>query len=171
MCLAFGLGMQFPSSLFAADRTLEYQVKAAFLLNFTKFVEWPAGAFEAPDSPIHICIFGHDPFGPILDRMIAGEAVNGRSVTALRINRTPDAKACQVLFFDDSEKDGLSILPGLGPGVLTVGEEEGFLRGGGMIAFLLENRRVRFRIDRKAAENAGLRLSSKLLNVAIPGRE
>jgi len=170
MCLVFGLGLVPPFSSHAADRTLEYQVKAAFLLNFTKFVEWPAAAFEGPASPINICIFGDDPFGGALDRMLGGEDVNGRSLTVGRITRTPGLKTCQVLFLPDSEKEGLKMLPGLGP-VLTVGEEESFLHHGGMIAFIIENRRVRFRINRIAAENAGLKLSSKLLNVAIPGRE
>ncbi len=150
----------------AADERLEYQIKAAFLLNFTKFVEWPAGAFPAADSPIEICILGDDPFGNALDQIVAGEAVKGRKVVAERIRRAPPPKACAVLFVGRADKDTLKILPGLGPGVLTVGEGESFIREGGMIAFVIENRRVRFVINRTVAESAGLQLSSKLLNVA-----
>src|ERR1700733_13892466 len=78
-----------PFSCRAADESLEYQVKAAFLLNFTKFVEWPAMAFKSAESPISICILGNDPFGSALDKVVAGEVVNGRKVTAQRIKRAP----------------------------------------------------------------------------------
>jgi len=150
----------------AGGESLEYQVKAAFLLNFTKFIEWPAAAFEAADSPIAICILGEDPFGNALDQILTGEVVNGRKVVAQRLKRAPAPKACQVLFVSKPEKDTLKALPGLGPGILTVGEGESFVREGGMIAFLIENRRVRFDIHETRAESAELKLSSKLLSVA-----
>ena len=145
---------------------LEYQVKAAFLLNFTKFVEWPASAFRQSDSPVSICILGVDPFGTVLDQMVLGELVNGRRVVAQRIKSVPPPQVCQALFVSRLEKDLGKLLPGLGPGVLTVGEGESFIRDGGMIAFVIENRRVRFEINQAVAENAGLKLSSKLLSVA-----
>jgi len=165
-CLVFLLGLVLPPPSPAADESLEYQVKAAFLLNFTKFVEWPAAAFEAADSPIAICILGEDPFGTALDQIVAGEVVSGRKLTIQRLKRAPAPKSCQVLFIGRADKDVPKIPPGLGPGVLTVGDGESFIRDGGMIAFVLENRRVRFSINQSAAENAGLRLSSKLLSVA-----
>jgi YfiR/HmsC-like len=155
-----------PFPCHAADEPLEYEVKAAFLLNFTKFIEWPASAFESPDSPLSICILGDDPFGSTLDQIVAGEIVAGRRVAAQRIKRAPPAQFCQVLFVNASDKDAPKMLRGLGPGVLTVGEGATFLHDGGMIAFAIENRRVRFDINRTAAENAGLKLSSKLLSVA-----
>jgi hypothetical protein len=166
LCLFVVAGLTLPRFSRAADEPSEYQVKGVFLLNFTKFVEWPAAAFEAPDSPIAICILGDDPFGAALDQILAGEVVNGRKVAVQRLRRAPTPKSCQVLFAGKSEKDALRLLPGLEAGVLTVGEGESFVREGGMIAFLLENRRVRFNINQTAAENAGLKLSSKLLNVA-----
>jgi hypothetical protein len=165
-CLVAALGLALPFSFQAADQPLEYQVKAAFLLNFTKFTEWPAAAFAAPDSPIDICILGDDPFGSVLERIVAGEVVNGRKVDTQRIKRAPPSKSCQVLFVRMPERDIPGILPGLGPGVLTVGEGEGFIRAGGMIAFVVENRRVRFKINQAAAENAGMKLSARLMNVA-----
>lgn len=149
----------------AADESLEYQVKAAFLLNFTKFVEWPRSAFEAADSPIAICVLGDDPFGTALDQIVAGEVVSGRKLAIQRLKRAPAPKACQELYIGADK--GISKVPsGLGPGVLTVGEAESFVRDGGMIAFVIENRRVRFSINQSAAENAGLKLSSRLLSVA-----
>lgn len=151
-----------------AEEPLEYQIKAAYLLNFTKFVEWPASAFAASNSPIAICVLGADPFGSALDQMVAGEAVNGRSIVVRKMKTDPPAKTCQVLFVSASERDLHKFLPGLGPGVLTVGEGESFVRDGGMIGFVMENRHVRFGINQSAAEAAGLKLSSKLLSVARP---
>jgi len=162
------LGLALAPALLSQEGTesLEYQVKAAFLLNFTKFIEWPPSAFRQSDSPVSICILGADPFGSTLDRMLSGEAVNGRKVVAQRIKTIPPPKACQALFVGGPERDIGKILPALGPGVLTVGEGQGFIRDGGMIAFVIENRRVRFEINQASAENAGLKLSSKLLSVA-----
>jgi hypothetical protein len=150
----------------AADERLEYQVKAAFLLNFTKFIEWPASAFDAADSPIVICIVGDDPFGNTLDQIVAGEVVAGRKIVVHRIKRLPPVKSCQALFVARQEKEVLKSLSEVGPGVLTIGEGENFVHDGGMIAFVVENRRVRFGINETAAAAAGLKLSSKLLNVA-----
>jgi hypothetical protein len=164
--LAFGFAMTLHFSLLAMDGPLEYQVKAAFLLNFTKFVEWPSTAFAAADSPIAICVLGNDPFGKALDQIVAEEVVGGRKVVVRRIKEAPTPHACQALFVNGTGKEVLSDLSGLGPGVLTIGEGEGFVRHGGMIAFVVENRRVRFGINETAAEAAGLKLSSKLLNVA-----
>jgi hypothetical protein len=153
-------------SLHAAGEPLEYQVKAAFLLNFTKFVEWPPSAFNSANSPIAICVLGSDPFGNSLDQIVAEEIVGGRRVIVRRIKRTPQGKLCQALFVSIPEKEVLGILSGVEPGVLTIGEGESFVRGGGMIAFVVENHRVRFGINETAAETAGLKLSSKLLSVA-----
>jgi hypothetical protein len=166
ICLNLSLGLGFPSFCQAAGEPTEYQVKAAFLLNFTKFIEWPAAAFETPAAPIAICILGDDPFGSALDQFVAGEVVNGRKVTVERIKHAPPPKACQVLFTARSEKDAARSLLGLGMGTLTVGESEAFVRDGGMIAFVVEDRRVRFEINQTAAQSAGLKLSSRLLNVA-----
>jgi hypothetical protein len=154
------------SSANAADGLLEYEVKAVFLLNFTKFIEWPAAAFEAPDSPITICLLGEDPFGRTLDQVVNGEVVNGRKIGVQRIKRPPAAKSCQILFWGRSENAAARTLPALGPGVLTVGEGESFLHEGGMISFVIDNRRVRFDVNQTLAEKAGLKPSSKLLGVA-----
>lgn len=153
-------------ALAAPAEPLEYQVKAAFLLNFTKFVQWPASAFADENSPVAICILGEDPFGNALDEMVKGEALNGRQLVVQRIRRAPEPKACQVLFVAKSEKETARTLADLGPGVLTVGEGEKFLRDGGIIAFVIQDRRVRFDIDQAAAAKAKITLSSRLMNVA-----
>ena len=150
----------------AQQEPLEYQVKAAFLLNFTKFVECPPGAFADEHSPLAICILGEDPFGDALNEIVKGEAVNGHEIVVSRIGRPPAPKACQVLFVTRAEKDVRKMLGELGPGVLTVGEGERFLQDGGVVAFVIENRRVRFDIDQSAAAKGMLNISSRLMNVA-----
>ncbi len=145
---------------------LEYQVRAAFLLNFTKFVQWPPAAFADQHSPLVICILGEDPFGTTLNEMVKGEGVNGHEVVIERIGHAPAPKSCQVLYIARLEKEFRGILAALGPGVLTVGEGEKFLQDGGVIAFVIQDRRVRFDIDERAAERAMLTLSSRLMNVA-----
>lgn len=144
------------------DETVESQVKAAFLLNFTKFVDWPASSFAAPDSPLAICVLGKDPFGGALDDVVRGEAVGSHRLIVRRIRQAPAPHTCQVLFVSAGEK-----LPdGAVRGVLTVGEGDRFLREGGMIAMVIDNRKVRFDINQAATTNAGLSLSSRLLEVA-----
>lgn len=144
----------------------EYSVKAAFLLNFTRFIQWPASAFESPQSPIRLCILGDDPFDGVLDRVVEDESVGGRRLEIVRLRKPPGPKACQMLFVSAAEKDVRRTLSGLGPGILTVGESPAFLDDGGMIAFVLENRRVRFDIRQSAAVAAGLSISSRMLSVA-----
>jgi hypothetical protein len=142
----------------------EYSVKAAFLLNFTKFIAWPAlPAFQ--ERPFHICVLGEDPFNGVLERIAEGESVNGRRLAAIRIRRE-EAQHCRVVFVAPSERDVARTLTSFGPGVLTVGEGSQFLREGGMIAFVIENRRVRFDVNLGAASRAGLQISSRLLSVA-----
>lgn len=157
----------FASALQAAESPpSEYQVKGAFLLNFTKFIEWPAAVFEKPDSPFGICILGEDPFGRDLDALLEGEVVGRRKLTVQRLRSAPIPKACQVLFVSKSEKTTSSFLEGLGPGILTVSDRDEFLREGGMIAFVIQNRRVRFDINRRATERASLTISARMLKVA-----
>jgi hypothetical protein len=144
---------------------LEYQVKAAFLLNFTKFTEWPPSETAVAEMPFDICIVGEDPFGTALDQMVEGEKFQGRRIAVQRVHR-PLPGSCQVLFVGKAEPDVEGLLSEVGPGVLTIGEGPGFLRAGGIIGFILENRRVRFDVNQGAAAKAKLRISSKLLSVA-----
>jgi hypothetical protein len=166
MAPVFGLLLAWATLSASENVASEYQVKAAYLLNFTKFVEWPQSAFESPNSPLTICILGDDPFGSLVDQLVEGETVNGRKLAVQRLRRVPEPKLCQVLFISRSEKDVSEVLTGLGPGVLTVADRDGFLREGGAIAFLTEDRHVRFDISQRAAANASLSLNSRLLSVA-----
>lgn len=149
----------------AAEPPTESQIQAAFLLNFTKFIEWPAGALGAPYASFNICILGNNPFGGALDQVVAGEVVYGRKVVVQKIEREPEPGFCQIVFTGPQDSDP-KMLGRLGRGVLTVGVGQAFVRNGGMIGFVLENRRVSFEINRAAAESAGLVISSRLLAVA-----
>jgi hypothetical protein len=122
--------------------------------------------FADERSPLTICILGEDPFEDTLDHMVEGEVVNGRKLVLQRIRRGIPAEICRVLFISKSEKEVRKALSGVGPGVLTVGEGENFLADGGIIAFVMENRRVRFDINVTTAANAMLTINARLLSVA-----
>jgi hypothetical protein len=151
-----------------AQSATEYQVKAAFLFNFARFVEWPPDAFPSPDSALQICVLGEDPFGRDFEQVIVDKTVNGHRIEIAHPDGTPQARACQILFIAASEKARLpSILQGLkGASVLIVGDTPGFAALGGAINFVLDDSRVRFEINLKAAELAHLKISARLLTVA-----
>jgi hypothetical protein len=146
----------------------EYQVKAAFLYNFAKFVEWPPGTFAKPNDPIEICIVGQNPFGSTLEDMVQGKKVGDRNFVVRRLPDTQQASQCQILFIGAAEwKRTRALLEAVKiPGVLTVGETDDFTALGGIIGFRLDGPRVRIKVDLQTAERAKLRISSKLLSLA-----
>lgn len=148
--------------------TREYEVKAAYLYNFGKFVEWPAKVTATSDI-FSICVLGEDPFGAAFDATISGESINGKKVVVKRITKPLDAVSCRILFISSSEESRLKeILATLDDtSVLTVSDISQFTRRGGMIRFVMEANRVRFEVNLTTAEHAGLTLSSQLLKVAI----
>ena len=156
------------SILHAQSAHTEYQVKAAYLYNFAKFVEWPPEVMSS-DSSFNICVLGRDPFDSTFQTTIAGESIKGKNVLVKRIPRAQDASGCQILFISSSEearlKDILDVLDKMS--VLTVSDMPQFTRRGGMIQFVTEANRVRFEVNLTSAERTGLTLSSQLLKVAI----
>ncbi|HEX4499515.1 MAG TPA: YfiR family protein [Thermoanaerobaculia bacterium] len=150
----------------AAQTAPEYDVKAAFLYNFTKFVDWPAAAFPDATS-LKVCLLGEDPFGRSL-QAVAGEPVENRKLVIVRADAPPKPGGCQVLFISRSEREKLpQILAALKDSpVLTVGDTKGFVDQGVIINFILEGSKVRFEINTDAADKAGLKVSSKLLQLA-----
>ena len=146
----------------------EYQVKAAFLYNIGKFVEWPQPAFADSAAPFVIGILGKDPFGAEIDRAVAGKTLQGRSVRVLRFAVVREIVPCHILFVGSSERERLpAVFQAIAAWpVLAVGESEDFLAAGGAVAFVVEERKVRFDIRLTAAEKAGLKISSKLLKLA-----
>ena len=151
-----------------ATPSVEYRLKAAFLYNFSKFIEWPADAFQSDKAPILLCVFRDDPFGNDLDEILQGKTVNGREVLARRIYELRELKSCQLVFVSYREDDHLSeILNSLrGTSALVVGESDGFAERGGGIQFFLENNKLRFAVNVDAVHKARLRVSSKLLALA-----
>ena len=150
----------------------EYQVKAAFLYNFAKFVQWPSETFHDSDSPIKICVLGKDPFGDALNRL-KNKNVGSRKLIIERLRRGDALDKCQILFISDSEKNSVpEILRGVKKlPVLTVGDMKGFVQSGGIINFISKENQVSFEINVDSAERSKLRVSSQLLQVANIFRE
>ncbi len=150
----------------------EYQLKAVFLFNFAKFVEWPPRVFGNPQDPITICVAGANPFGSSLSDEARGKTVANRPISIRLVSNPPEARICQILFFPASErKRERGFLEALqGSSVLTVGDADDFTAHGGIVQFRLVDTRIHMEIIIEAAERAGLRISSKLLSLADPAR-
>jgi hypothetical protein len=149
------------------DKPAEYEVKAVYLYDFAKFIDWPASAMKDPS--FNICVLGRDPFGPVLDATLAGETIGNRVPMARRVATAKDAANCKILFISASESGRRKqILASIDKtGVLTVSDMPDFTTTGGMIGFALRDNKVRFEVNLTAAEKAGLTMSSQLLKVAI----
>lgn len=155
-----------------ASPASEYEVKAAYLYNFGRFVEWPQNIPSGQTNEFTICVLGRDPFGLALDATISGEKIDGKNVVARRISKVGEAAACRVLFISSSENKQLrEILSTIGKlSVLTVSDMPQFVQQGGMVQFVLVENRVRFEINLEVTRQAGLNLSSELLKVATEVR-
>jgi hypothetical protein len=147
---------------------LEAKVKAGFLLNFARYVEWPAGAFASSNSPVIIGVLGQDNLGRNLDMTVEGKTVEAHPVQVKRARRLSELGECHVLFISASEQDRLGrIFPALEHRpMLTVSDMDGFTSEGGMILLKRKSGTMRFEINRETAEKAGLKISSKLLKLA-----
>jgi hypothetical protein len=143
-------------------------VKAAFLFNFTKFVEWPEKAFNGPQAPIVIGIIGDDPFGDSLMRIVAGQKAQGRAILIVKYRRGDDLRRSQILFISASERlRNAEILASLqDASVLTVSDIDGFAEAGGTMQFVMQENRVHFVVNLDAATQSKLRVSAKLLALA-----
>jgi hypothetical protein len=146
---------------------LEYQVKAAFIVKFAMFVEWPAVARPAANEPFTIGILGQDPFGRDFDDAIKNERVSHRPISLRRARELSELEGCQAIFISASESKRLAeLLRGVeNKPVLIVGDETDFAKRGGMIGFIKTGGKLRFEINPAATERAGLKLSAKLLQV------
>ena len=156
------------TTVVSGQTATEYELKAAFLYNFTKFVEWPGESFPASDSPLRLCVLGNDPFGSELSQVTEGKVVGGHPVQVALLDNWHRARDCQLVFITSSELTPLrDILHGLrGTSALTVGDSKSFAEEGGMIRLLIEGERMRFEVNLRAASEAHLKISSKLLSLA-----
>lgn len=152
-------------------QSLEYAVKANYLVRFTAFVDWPPAALGAPSAPVDICVLGEVPFGDALERSAAGQAVNGRPLRVRRLDRIDAASGCHVAYI--GRTPGVSTAETLrtlaNAPVLTVTDAR---RGGerGVIHFAVSDNRVRFHVDEASASRSGLSISSRLLSLALSVR-
>jgi hypothetical protein len=156
----------------ARQAPTEYQVKAAFLYNFAKFVEWPPEPNEQK-APLAICVFGRDPFDGALERVTQGKTIDGRRIVIRRTRDIAIARSCQILFVSLSEAGRMAeLFEALrDTSILSVSEIPRFCRAGGVIAFEMEGQRVRFRVNVNAASRVRLKISSKLLQLAVTAPE
>ena len=143
----------------AQKASIEYQVKAAYLFNFLKFVEFPATA-----GPLNLCVAGRNPFGTSLDELVRGEQIQGRPILS-RVILEPEPN-CDVVFVPIGAASTAYLRAARGTATLTVGESSDFIAQGGIVNFVLKGNNVRFEIDALAAEQAKLRISSRLLQLA-----
>lgn len=146
----------------------EFEIKAVFLYNFARFVEWPADAFADEQSPLVIGVLGADPFGYYLDRALRDEKVNGRPVVVERYRWVGEIETCHVLFISGSEGPRADHILGAlrEQPILTVCDTHLFARKGAMIHLVMDRQRVRIRINLEAARRVGLVISAKLLRTA-----
>lgn len=139
----------------------EYRIKAAYLYNFAKYVEWPR---EPGAGPLTICVAGRNPFGTLLDDLIREETIAGRRLQA-RVILEPEP-GCHVVFVPEGAAPRAYLRGVTGAGTLTVGESSTFIEQGGVANFYIERGNVRFEINPMAAERSGVRISARLLQLA-----
>jgi hypothetical protein len=149
-------------------KTSEARVEAAYIYNFAKFVEWPASKFADSSSPMRFCVLNDFSFEADLSQVVNGKSIAGRPVEVVHVRDAAESLSCHILFVNSTQQSQTRRLTEVlrRAGVLTVGETDSFVEEGGIINFFLENDQVQFRINRKAAQQAGLYVSSRLLSVA-----
>lgn len=151
-----------------AEDLTENQLKAAFLFNFAKFVEWPESAFQGTDSPLIIGVVGNGAFVVVIKETVQGKTVNGRPLVVKAVQSASDVRGCHLLFLPGTAPrlEAESLAQAKQFNMLTVGNSQQFAEAGGMIGFFMQDSHVRFAINPGAAEHANLRVSSKLLSLA-----
>lgn len=153
----------------AADGSLEPAIKAVYLFKFAPFVQWPEAARASSADPFLVCIVGADPFGPLLDRAVAGQRVGRRPIAVRRFETVQKSAGCRIMYLAGSPAQVAEAVRAVrGAPVLTIAEGEG---EGAVIGFVVREQRVRFVVDIHAAADNNLKISSKLLSLALDVRE
>ncbi|MES2571339.1 MAG: YfiR family protein [Verrucomicrobiota bacterium] len=149
-----------------------YQLKAAFLYKFIKFVEWPPQSFADAQSPIVIGVLGINPFGSELEDLVRDRTINGRSIVVRSVQGGGSVKGMHILFVSESEQRRFEALKGMLPAnVLTVGESPAFAQEGGIIVFTLDGDKLRFEINMVVAGQGGLKINAQLQKLATVVRK
>jgi hypothetical protein len=169
VCLFFNIHLLYAQTTAQTNTYVskEYQVKAAFLFNFTQFVEWPATAFSAPNAPFVIGILGDDPFGTAIDETVTGEKIGLHPLIVQRYHDSKEIKPCHILFISTTDperiKESLALIANH---TLTVSDAGSFMKLGGIIRFFTEKNKIRLQVNPDAARLADLNISAKLLRVS-----
>ena len=152
-----------------ADEFTEHEVKAAFLYNFAKFVEWPGAKLGATDERMSLCVVGENAFHGELVATVHEKTVRGKRLVVEQLQSGDDLRHCHILFVGQTDHLApVAVLEEVrGAHVLTVGDVEDFAARGGMINFRMQGNQVRFEINAVAAEEEGLQISSQLLKLAV----
>ena len=169
MLLGFVLGLLvLGTAATSAWAQSEDQIKAAFLFNFARYVEWPDSAFSGPSAPVRICMAGADDFATIVSQAVGGKSVGDRAVDVVSGIGLADASACHILYVGAGlDGDASAVASSVSGGnVFTVADREGFAKTGGIANFMRADNKVRFEINPGAAKQAGLKISSRLLRLA-----
>lgn len=151
----------------AGDAVREYKLKAAFLLNFSKFTTWPKEAFARTSENFDFCVVGQNPFGSIL-RSLETKSVSGRQVKLHLLNSLEEGKGCHLMFVSKSEKGKLDQLQQLtnGQPVVTVSDIQGFSSDGGIFEFITREGKLSFIVNNRQAKRNGLQINASLLSLA-----
>ena len=164
--LCFGTLLLGASAVLASQSVTQATLKAAFLFNFAKFVEWPVDQSHA--GPLTVCVLDDAAVEDSLAQLVNGPPAASRSMSLLKAARSRSLRLCHVLYLGDPDPGrAVATLDEVkGAPILTIGDGDQFARGGGMIGLFIEDGRMRFAINPDAAQRAGLRLSSRLLSLA-----
>jgi len=149
-----------------AQAVTQPTLRAAFLYNFAKFTEWPIDSL--PAGSLTLCVLDDSAVEAALGELVGNSTINGRAVTISRNAAGARLRACQLLYVGESTTGRAAAILDelLGAPVLTVSNGAGFVRLGGIVGLFVEEGRMRFAVNPDAAQRAGVRLSSKLLQLA-----
>jgi hypothetical protein len=169
LALAAAAVLAAPPAGASPDAPTEWEVKAAYLYNFTRFVDWPDDAMQSATAPFVVGLFGPDPFGSVLDTTFAGKAVGSHPIVVRRLKAPEEAASVQILFLAAApDRESLrAIRAAQGRPVLVVGDGDGATRRGVILTFQVKDNRVRFEVNLAPAREAGLKISSQLLKLAL----
>ena len=156
------------ASVLAQTVAKEYRIKAAFLFNFSQYVEWPPEAFKDANDPLTYCTIGDDPFQGVLDESLNTKSAGKHLLRVQHLRPPENFQACQIVFIGSNEKKRVAeVLETLKQSpVLVVGESSHFVQQGGTVGFLSEDNTIRFEVNLDAAQRARLNISATLLSVA-----
>ncbi len=163
----FGLASSVQTGYSEESEYSEFDIKAAFLYNFARFVDWPEDVLEESDS-LEICILGPNPFSNSLEDIVEGKTAQGKPIAINYVSELGELLNCQILYItsDSKEQSEAALAMIADRSVLTVSDIPGFASHGGMVGFYLDDGSVRFEVNRKLSSQAGLTFSSRLLNIA-----